>query len=113
MTRYVSSFFDGSNIPVLQVTDLDKNWKPDGTKGECGKRSVLEEEISAFLAGGVATELGAFPYMAILGYDTFVNKKNETKKNYNCGGSLINRWYVLTAAHCMFDLLANSTNHPT
>merc|ERR1711976_754639 len=84
---------------IIKVTDLDKNWKPDGTKGECGKRSVPEDEISAFLAGGVATELGAFPYMTILGYDSFVNKKNETKKNYNCGGSLINRWYVLTAAH--------------
>ena len=95
----------------FQTLDSEKNWKPNGTKGECGIRSTTKDKFSLFLAGGVATELGAFPYMAVLGYNTFVNQKNETKKNYDCGGSLINRWYVLTAAHCMFG--ENGTNYPT
>lgn len=63
-------------------------WKPDGFKGECGLRTVISN-----IVGGRITKVGDFPYMALLGYDGF----------YGCGGSVINKYYVLTAAHCMVD----------
>ena len=37
---------------------------------------------------------GEYPYMALLVY------QDNGIVRYGCGGSVINRWYVLTAAHC-------------
>ena len=64
-------------------------YKPSGEMDECGKRATLEAII-----GGNISQVGEFPYMALLGYQ--VNGKIQ----YGCGASLINRRYVLTAAHC-------------
>ena len=49
------------------------------------------------IVGGKKAKLGDFPYMALLGKIA----KSDGKILYSCGGSLINKWYVLTAAHCV------------
>ena len=52
--------------------------------------------------------LGEFPWAALLGtektFENWDNRRkiwtNKTETLYQCGGTLINTWYVLTAAHC-------------
>ena len=68
-------------------------WKPDGNRHECGSRITLEN-----IVGGKRTKRGEFPYMALLSHYSIDDGINI----YYCGGSLINKWYVLTAAHCIY-----------
>jgi len=58
---------------------------------ECG----VAVKSAAFIVGGNDTELGEFPWMVLLGKD-----KPTGDIIWHCGGTLINKWYVLTAAHC-------------
>uniref|UniRef100_A0A1Q3FNL9 Putative trypsin-like serine protease n=1 Tax=Culex tarsalis TaxID=7177 RepID=A0A1Q3FNL9_CULTA len=50
------------------------------------------------IVGGTSANLFEFPWMALLAY------KDEVKDspNYLCGGSLINKRYVLTTANCVY-----------
>ncbi len=59
--------------------------------GECGVKTIIERTA----IGGENARPGEFPYMALLGY-----KLEDNNTYYICGGSLINRYYILTAAHC-------------
>ena len=77
---------------LIQGQDSGR-WKPSGLAGECGVKVTLEN-----IVGGKIAKLGEYPYMALLGYDV------GGKITYACGGSLLNKKYVLTAAHC-FDQL--------
>ena len=47
-----------------------------------------------FVVGGVDAELSDYTFMALLGFDY------RDRIVYTCGGSVINKFYVLTAAHC-------------
>ncbi|XP_060527442.1 phenoloxidase-activating factor 3-like [Cylas formicarius] len=50
------------------------------------------------IVGGREAALGQFPWMVRLGYQ---NNPFKSELKFLCGGSLISRYYVLTAAHCV------------
>lgn len=56
---------------------------------ECGK------DLSQKILGGERTDIDEFPWMALLEY----SKPNG--RSTSCGGVLISKRYVLTAAHCV------------
>ena len=87
-----------ASLPYQDISSYenDKNspcWKPSGDKGECGERLSSEN-----LSGGRKAKLGEFPYMVLIGY-----RGKNGRIEYGCGGSLINKWYVLTAGHCILE----------
>jgi len=69
--------------------DTDPTWKPLAGKEECGSELGFTR-----IVGGRPTKLGEMPFMVHLTYG---------RAGFACGASLINRWYVLTAAHCVDD----------
>lgn len=64
---------------------------------ECGQTSL--DGINRIL-GGLNAPVGAWPWMALYGKGTSANPI------FICGGSIISKRHVLTAAHC---LLAGTT----
>ena len=78
-----------SRINVRSESGL---WLPRRDAQECGL--PLD---TGYIVGGSTAARGEFPFLVLLGY------QNQGKSNeilYRCGASLINRKYVLTAAHC-------------
>jgi len=77
---------------ALGVIGVDSpSWipKPKG-EGKCGTAGANAENI----VGGEDANLGDYPWMALLG----IERRGKVK--WTCGGTLINKWYVLSAAHC-------------
>ena len=68
-------------------------WKPNSDNEECGTRISLTN-----IVGGRTAKRGDYPFLALIGYDP---KGFGSDIFYTCGGSLINKHYVLTAAHCI------------
>ena len=74
-------------------------WKPNEDKGECGEKlnfAQIPTERKGRILGGSITKLGEINFMALLGYE-----KLPGQIFYTCGASIINKWYVLTAANCI------------
>ena len=75
--------------PTLPTNEKDSGkWMPNGFKGECGTPTILNNILSGKIAKN-----GEFPYM------TLISDNGQNK----CGGALINKRYILTAAHCVKD----------
>ena len=59
---------------------------------ECG-----EQISSAFIYGGVEATPGEFPFIALLS----TSMPGDPKPIFKCSGVIINKFYILTAAHCI------------
>ncbi|KAL3285559.1 hypothetical protein HHI36_000089 [Cryptolaemus montrouzieri] len=59
---------------------------------KCGLATAVNK-----ITGGDVAELGQFPWMALLGFKQAAVPSTQ----YLCGGSLITKSHVLTAAHCI------------
>merc|ERR1711981_499273 len=82
----------GVKPPPNGISDQeDGRYHPNEADGTCG-----EYLGAGFILGGVETKRGELPYQAVLGYKS----RRGRKVKYNCGGTLLNRRYVITAAHC-------------
>ncbi|XP_050528451.1 venom protease-like [Daktulosphaira vitifoliae] len=76
------------------VSHTTSKYSPERQSSEsCGISEITDRRI----VGGTEAQLGAWPWMAAIGYRR--NKRQSTPM-FLCGGTLISDRHVLTAAHC-------------
>merc|ERR1712183_453184 len=68
------------------------SYRPSLGGEECGDL----KSHAGFILGGNETRLGEYPFLSLLGK----TKKEGSGIFWHCGGTLLNKWYVLSAAHC-------------
>jgi len=68
------------------------NYRPSLAREECGELN----SHAGFILGGEDTRLGEYPFLALLGRE----RGRGRGTFWHCGGTLINKWYVISAAHC-------------
>jgi len=77
-----------------EITPMPRNVSYLELPSQCGISSV--KKLDSKIVNGVNSTIHSWPWIAALGYKR--NSSNETK--FLCGGSLISRRHIITAAHC-------------
>jgi secreted trypsin-like serine protease len=75
-------------VAPADMTPVRSDLLPD--KDTCGIDTTKK------IYGGQKTDLDEFPWMALIEYE-----KAKGVRGFECGGVLISKKYVLTAAHCI------------
>ncbi|XP_004766118.1 serine protease 55 isoform X2 [Mustela putorius furo] len=77
---------------MLLLSILLLMFQVKGVHFECGKRPIFEEGAQySKIIGGMEAEVGEFPWQVSI----------QARNEHFCGGSIINKWWIVTAAHCL------------
>ena len=83
----------GTRSPTNPRSPRDApSYRPSLAREECGELN----SHAGFILGGNDTRLGEYPFLALLGK----TRGRGRGTFWHCGGTLINKWYVISAAHC-------------
>ncbi|RZF41612.1 hypothetical protein LSTR_LSTR000326 [Laodelphax striatellus] len=88
--------FDSNEKPILCCPTLTVDYKTDETISERMCTRYFREVCPGWvdnIVGGQSVEPKELPFMALIGY-------GKKPIEWRCGGSLISKRYVLSAAHC-------------
>ncbi|CAF4799331.1 unnamed protein product [Pieris macdunnoughi] len=81
--------------PTSPVKELESRF------AKSNKENLLPDKCGSILGnrifGGRTAKLYEFPWMVLIAY------KTRTGPQFQCGGTIINSKYILTAAHCVVD----------
>ncbi|XP_075451198.1 serine protease 55-like [Ascaphus truei] len=61
---------------------------------ECGTRPLYDTSQASGTVGGGDVNVGEFPWQVSI----------QNRNSHFCGGSILNNWWILTAAHCFLNL---------
>ncbi|XP_061388803.1 uncharacterized protein LOC133323915 [Musca vetustissima] len=79
------------NINRRQMTNQQNTPSLPSEEDGCG----LVNQTAPKIVGGDESQIGAWPWMALIGYDPY------SVRPFKCGGTLISNRHVITAAHCI------------
>uniref|UniRef100_A0A1I8MPP5 CLIP domain-containing serine protease n=1 Tax=Musca domestica TaxID=7370 RepID=A0A1I8MPP5_MUSDO len=81
---------NSKNLNRRQMANSNSHSLPSEADG-CG----LVNQTAPKIVGGDESQIGAWPWMALIGYDPY------STRPFKCGGTLISNRHVITAAHCI------------
>ncbi|KAF5923510.1 hypothetical protein HPG69_006681 [Diceros bicornis minor] len=65
---------------------------PASLSFKCGERPIFEGGAQySRIIGGMEAEVGEFPWLVSI----------QARNNHFCGGTIMNEWWIVTAAHCL------------